>query len=150
MGWYKQSKSQIWQSFLGDPVRYMIDAHDLRVYTTALPNKITVSVTLLHSSFGTVMWQDFWVFKTSELSAAESTFEKVKAVAKDVMDKFRSEGIPTTILHSFLREGVRNIDIERKPSTRIPSINWARSQSGVSDWRSSIYGTRYPTDSEMF
>ncbi len=150
MSWYKQAKQTSWNQSIGDSVRYTIDAHEVKVAMTELPTRTTVSLTLLHASFGTIMWQEFWSYKKGE-DGAKATYDKVAALTKRVVDKFVADATPSPMLHSYLREEVRHLDAEHKPSTRIPSVNWARQQDGVQDWRQSIYGTKYPSSEiEMF
>jgi hypothetical protein len=78
------------------------------------------------------------------MDSAKSTYKRIIAAADKVFEDFRSNEIPNNLLHTYLREAVRFIDLEYKPSCRIPSVDWAREQQGVADWRNSIYGTRYP------
>lgn len=149
MNWYKIAQSQGWQDGwqddLGDIQRYSYDAYSARVFITKLGNeKITVSVGLFHLLNGTCMWQDFWRFKSNEVSKAKSTYAKVKNATEEVFQKFRTNDIPNPMLHTHMRESVRFIDIEHKPTSRIPFVDWARSKECVKDWRSSLYGNRYP------
>jgi hypothetical protein len=149
LNWYKVGQAGGWQEGwrddFGDIQRYIYDAYDCRVYMSKLANeKITVSVSMAHLQYGHIMYQDFWKFDVNDLSSARATYSKVKTAVSDVFEQFRSNDIPNNLLHSYIREKIRYIDIDKKPETRIPCIEWAKSQPGVSDWRSSIYGTRYP------
>ena len=148
MSWMKKAKSGYqsgWTDTLGDVQRYSYDAYCGRVYITNLANKkITVSVQLNHLQEGTCMWQDFWRYEVAEESKARNTFNMVKKAVGKVFDDFKTNDIPNPMLHTYMREAVRNIDIQHKPTSRIPWVDWARSKSCVEDWRKSIYGNRYP------
>jgi Zn-dependent oligopeptidase len=148
MNWYKVAQKgwqEGWHDDFGDIQRYIYDAYDCSVYLSKLANeKITVSVSMTHMQFGHIMYQDFWRFGVKEESEARSTYKKVKAVVSEMFEKFRSNDIPNNLIHSHIREAVRFIDAHRKPTSRIPFVDWAREQKGEDDWRSSIYGTRYP------
>jgi hypothetical protein len=146
MSWYKQAKGSQkgWTDTLGDIQRYMYDAYDCRVFITKTATKITVSVSLAHMMYGHVMWQDFWRFNTDEMPAARKTYRQVKSAVDEIFNNFRTAEIPNPNLHAFLREAVRHIDLIHKPTSRIPSVDWAREHDGVKDWRNSIYGNRYP------
>lgn len=161
MNWYSRelrkqaetgssSNQDWWLEELGDVQRYLTDPYECRVYATTGADKITVSITLVHVFMGVVSWQDFWKFGKHESAAAKSTFKKVSAIAKKVVDDFTDGSKPTQLLHTYLREETRFIDVEHKPESRIPSIDWAREQKGVTDWRNSLYGNRYPTDISGF
>lgn len=136
-----------WMDSIGDAQRYSYDPYDCRVFITKMANKITVSITLMHYFMGGVMWQDFWHFEPGQYKSAKKTYNSVKKAAHDVFNQFQGRTIPTALVHSYLREAVRFIDPEARPTTRIPYIDWSREQPGVSDWRNSIYGNRYPETS---
>lgn len=149
MNWYKIAQSQGWQDgwheTLGDVQRYSYDAYTARVFITKLASeKITVSIGLYHEHNGICMWQDFWRFKISESKQALSTYQEISKIAESIMNTFKTNDIPNPMIHSHLREACRYVDVEHKPSSRIPFVDWAREQDGVKDWRSSIYGNRYP------
>lgn len=147
--WYKTASEGYqtgWTDQFGDMQRYIYDAYEARVFITKTAKKVTVSVSMSHQMYGHTMWQDFWLFEIAEESKAKTTFAEVKKITHQVFEDFRTNEIPNPMLHSFLREAVRHISEENKPTSRIPYVDWAKKQDGVSDWRSSIYGTRYPTE----
>jgi hypothetical protein len=134
-----------WEEALGDVQRYLTDPYECRVYITDGPDKISVSITLIHIFMGVVSWQDFWKFGKNERSAARATFKKVSEIAEKIVGEFGDGSKPTQLLHTYLREACRFIDPQHKPTSRIPHIDWAREQEGETDWRNSLYGNRYPT-----
>lgn len=150
MNWYKQAQSESgwqkgWTDNFGDIQRYVYDAYQCSVYITKLDHeKITVSTSMSHMQFGHVMWQDFWRFKQTQIGEAQKVFASVKSAVQKVFKQFRSNDIPNNLLHSYLREEVRHIGAEYKPKTRVPAIDWAAKIDGSPDWRSNIYGKRYP------
>lgn len=155
MNWYNQLKTASyevrdvgyqdgWTDIFGDMQRYALDAYRCQVFITKTSQKITVSVSVAHDQFGTIVYQEFWKYGLNELTKAKSTFSAVKTVVAKIFDEFESSEIPNNMLHTSVREAVRYIDIDNKPSTRILSIDAARTEKGVVDWRSSLYGNRYP------
>lgn len=150
MSWYKEAQKAGWQEGwtdeFGDLQRYLYDAYTCKVYVTKLADsKITISTTLAHAQYGHMMWQWFWKFDVNDEKGARECYRQVKEAVGDVFQEFRSNEIPNNLLHSYLREAVRPIFEKNRPKTRIPFIDWAFEQTGVADWRNSIYGTRYPT-----
>lgn len=154
MNWYRTAEQfnssedgrQVgWEDAMGDIQRYSYDPYTVRIYKTIVADeKITLALTLSHIWSGGIVWQDFWCFRINEKQKAQTTYQKVTKAADTVFQEFRSNEIPNNLLHTYLREAVRFIDLEHKPTSRIPYIDWAREQNGVADWRNSIYGTRYP------
>jgi hypothetical protein len=134
-----------YEDTMGAVQRYSHDPYAVKVYKTLLgKEKIAVCITLNSLWAGGVIWQDFWAYKTSEGSTAEDTFQRIVKVANEIFNDFRVNEIPNLFLYTHLREACRWLDMEHKPKSRVPYVDWAREQNGVIDWRSSIYGTRYP------
>ena len=153
MNWYKGSQvyeevdagqQNGWGDIFGDVQRYGMDAYRCQVYNTVTAHKITISVSVSLDQFGTIVFQDFWKYDLSEKERAKITYSKIKKAVKDIFDKFETNEIPNSMLHSNIREAVRFIDIKDKPPSRMVWIDAARKQEGVADWRSSLYGNRYP------
>lgn len=135
-----------WMTDLGDVQRYSFDPYQVRVYITKLTERdeVTVSATLHHVWSGGIVFQEFWRYKETELSKAKKGYEKVCKICEAVIEEFRTGQTPNNLIQPHLREELRYIHIENKPTTRIPHVDWARQQPGVQDWRNSIYGNRYP------
>jgi hypothetical protein len=134
-----------WDDTFGDVQRYLYDSYVCRVYATKLAGKkITVSVSLLHLQEGICMWQDFWRFEPTEASAARAVYSEVKKAMADVFEHFKTNAIPNNLLFPHMREACREIAPDKKPSCRIPMVDAARKIQNTTDWRESIYGTRYP------
>jgi hypothetical protein len=152
MAWYGKmikASSGGWQDgfdeTLGDVQRYLYDAFTMRVYITKLAGKkYTVSCSLYHLQEGICMWQDFWRFEATEGDKARRVYKEVSTAVKKVCEDFKTNDIPNPMLHTYMREAVRFIAPEAKPSCRIPHVDWARSIPCESDWRKTLYPNRYP------
>ena len=150
MNWYKVAQSTYqdgWTDTFGDIQRYALDPYRAQVFLTKTSQKITVSVTIAHEQFGLIVWQDFWSFPLNKESEAKKTYGKVHDAVQKIFSAFRGDETPNNMLHTTVREAVRHIDPQYKPDSRVPWVNWARNNDGVSDWRGSIYGVRYPDQS---
>lgn len=142
--WYKIASQTGWTDTFGDIQRYALDPYKCEVYLTKTDRKITVSVNVAHEMYGLVVFQDFWKFSLGEGATAKTVYGQVIDNVKRIFHLFESSETPNNMLHANIREAVRYISPEHKPSTRIPFIDAARHEKGEHDWRSSIYGTRYP------
>jgi hypothetical protein len=158
MSWYRQPSEVSdrndhqhgWMTDLGDVQRYSYDPYQVRVYITTLPKReITIAMTLHHVWSGGIIYQDYWRFDLKEKSAAQTCFKKVCKAAEGVIEHFRIADSPNSLIVPHIREATRFIELDRKPSCRIPYIDWAREHAGVKDWRNSIYGNRYPATDGM-
>jgi hypothetical protein len=149
MNWYKTA-SKGWQQGdsivdSGDVQRYLYDAYQGRVFITNLAGKkITVSVSLFFNHTGTCMWQDFWRFDTGDEKTARKCFAEADKACRKVFDLFKNEEIPTPMLYTYLRNAVLPLYPENRPTSRSIVLDESKRNETVTDWRSSIYGTRYP------
>ncbi len=147
MNWLQLSKTasqEGWSEQFGEVQRFALDAYRCNVYLTKTSHKLAVSVSVNHDMFGLNIYQEFWKYELNEDSSARSTYNKAKTIVAEIFDEFQITEEPNLNLHSRIREAVRDLDKEHKPTTRVPWINAARDVEGVSDWRKSLYGTRYP------
>lgn len=148
MSWFRKA-SNGWQygedDILGDVQRYLYDAYQARVFITNLAGKkITVSVSLYLAQFGTCVWQDFWRFDTNEEKSARECYKKVSKATSKVFDDFKTNVIPNPMIYTHLRNEVLPIFPEKRPTSRNIVLDQSRRLETVQDWRSSIYGNRYP------
>jgi hypothetical protein len=133
-----------WTDQFGEVQRYALDSYRCDVFLTQTNQKYAVSVAVNHDMFGLTVFQEFWKYGLDERQKAEATFSEAKKIVSGIFADFRSSEEPNALLHTYIREAVRHLDADHKPSTRIPWVNNARHVDGEHDWRSSIYGTRYP------
>lgn len=62
------------------------------------------------------------------------------------MELFVKEEMPTPMFWAFLRKATQDIDHDATIRSNIPVINYAEQyrEERSPDWRSNLYGTRYP------
>lgn len=150
MSWYKKAfKQEKWEYGFGDYQRWIIDAYEVKVHLTEVPKKFAVSLTVSNLHDAGIVYQQFWKYSKSDGSRARSTFDSVVKVAKEVVDIFTKgddEQAPNNLIASHLRTLTWDIDRDGLAKTNIPTINYAIDKGEYeSDWRSQIYGKRYPT-----
>lgn len=165
MSWYKTAKfieaagglGGTEDSFLGDNQsatvgtifdvqRYVMDYYITRVSLSKTSKKISVSVVINSGMFGNTIWEQFWFYDLDEFKKAKDTYKKVQDKAKEVISKFVEEEIPTPLYWASVKKATLDIDPEATHRTNIPNINYSKrySKDEEPDWRSSIYGNRYP------
>jgi hypothetical protein len=163
MAWYKKASKSIfaptsesvgksqkrWNANLGDYQRWVVDAYEASVYITQTDYKIAVAVTVNKIHLGTIMLQMFWKYSLKEEKAAEKTYKEVcKAVGK-VFDELSDTESPSSLYESMIRHDCSKIDKEHMAKTNNPIINYSQDVKYERDWRSSIYGNRYPKPGEF-
>lgn len=164
MNWYTRSKinaiiasspapiikvakaiEQEWGTNVGDFQRWVVDAIEVKAFLIETPYKIVISVNVYNGHISEMMYQDFWRFKTGEMALAKSTFKKLCSKMENIIDGFKNGESPNNLVHAYFRSELRKIDSEHLPRTNIPTLNYALDVEYEPDWRSTIYGTRYPT-----
>lgn len=156
MNWYKKliktaegirthdKDQEGWYEFFGDLQRYGMDPYQIRVYSTKTNLKRTVAVVINNNMVGTLMWQKYWMYDLSEESAALKVFKEVIKRSEDVIERFRADESPNTLMWTYLKDALHDVDPEHVTKTNIPYINWSQKIVYEKDARSQIYGNRYP------
>lgn len=167
MNWYQRSQPQgfrktafkqdEWSHYFGDYQRWVIDAYEVRLFKTATDKQITISLNVWSGHVGEMTFQEFWKYDVNQSSKANSAYSEMKKIAQEVVDNFtKGENFeaPSHLIASTLRTKLWDVDREAlvKARSNIPFINYARQKATYeADWRSSLYGNRYPTgDSSGF
>ncbi len=143
-------QEQVTWSF-GDYKRWVIDAYEISCRYTKTRELIVLTLNAWNWHNGIMVCEEFWKYGTDEESVARSDFDKLKHVVAETHKKFTDgdfEEAPNSIITRYLIVNTWDaIDRSRLAKTNIPHINYARQKAEYStDWRSSIYGTRYPNN----
>jgi len=135
-----------------DIQRYVFDSYAVKTALSQTDKKISVSIAANHAFLGTITWDQYWFYDLDEIDKARETYKKVNQVVSDVSTEFIDAGgdMPTPMFWGYLKKKCDDIDNEATIRYNIPSINYANQYRHLSnpDWRSNIYGNRYPKHSE--
>lgn len=162
MAWYKQAfstnkvvnnetKSKLqdeWVVNLGDFQRAPTDAYQCFIHVSETNYKISVCISIMTQHTGTMMLQMFWKYGLDERSAAQKTYNKLKSMVADIVEEIAMNEAPSSLFEGMVRSDCGKVDIEHIAKTNIPHINWTQDVKYERDWRSSLYGNRYPGPSE--
>lgn len=127
-----------------DVQRYKMDSYSIRVGISQTGKKIGVSLLISHGFLGSIGWDAYWIYDLDEMGEARKMFNKINEITGETVDEFVENETPTSIFWPTLRSKVEMLDIDHMTSTNIPHINYAKTIAIEPDWRSNIYGTRYP------
>jgi hypothetical protein len=121
------------------------DGYRARIELTENKNKITLSCRFLSDVYSFALFEDEWHYDKKEIKRALKTFNRIVNVIEDLKMDFEDDETPGPTLQGKAREELRFIDIDRKKPLNNRSLEAARYETGESDWRSSLYGNRYPS-----
>jgi len=137
-----------WGFDLGDYQRWVVDTFRIESFMTKLNDRNVISLHVYNWHVGTMRYQEFWKFGADEEEECKKVYKQVIETCKEVIDELtgpKNEDQPKTIVVSKLRAKVWEIARDRLPRTNIPHINYYYDKAKPEeDWRSSIYGNRYP------
>lgn len=129
---------------MGDAMRYTMDSHDINIALNKTSNNIVVSLTMGSAYVGTYILDSFWSYELNEESKAKNLYKKLGQTIRPLVRDFINNKMPTSLLCPYIKEATFNMDRENVVRTNIPSINYSYDIAPEKDWRSTIYGNRYP------
>jgi len=162
MAWYKRafttktvvnseetSKLQSeWTVSMGDFQRAPTDAYMCYAHLSETLYKVSVSLTVVTQHSGMIMLQIFWKYGLDEKTQAKKTFEGIKKAISEIVEEITINEAPSALFESMIRSDCSKIDTSKIAKTNIPHINWSQQTTYERDWRSTLYGNRYPTPNE--
>lgn len=153
MSWYKKSQfdfkhQKSLNETIGDIQRYVLDPYHFEVYISKTSKKYSVSIVGQHNYLGSYIYNKFWLFKLNEEERAQNVYKEVSQKLKDIMEDFVENEIPTSCIFPRLNSAFKHLEKDHTIRHNIPFLNYAKDIEVVNDWRSSIYGKRYPSYNE--
>lgn len=85
-----------------------------------------------------------WSFEDDESELASRVYHRICNEVDDVKSDFDRSMAPVSVVASKVREAVKPISVNHQEKTNILSLDEAKREPGVGDWRYSLYGNRYP------
>ena len=158
MSWYKQSQSNPKDmipdgqkgtvAVVFDIQRYGFDNYFIRTALTKTDDNISVSLVITHGDLGNTVFSTYWYYDENESSTSKKCYDAVNKVLQKIITQFSQERMPTNMIWPYIKDGVSNIDKDHETHYGIPHLNYAKNIVISPDWRSNIYGTRYPKHTE--
>tara|TARA_Y100000034_G_scaffold134024_1_gene201336 strand:- start:5115 stop:5714 length:600 start_codon:yes stop_codon:yes gene_type:complete len=133
-------------AILFDIQRYVMDSYTTKIAMSKTNNKFGIALMTNHNFLGTIAWDEYWTYGLDEFDQARDTYDKLNVIVSEVSQEFAMNETPTSIFWPTLRSRIEmEIDPGKRNHTNIPVVNYARQVTQIApDWRSNIYGNRYP------
>lgn len=129
---------------LYDVQRYKLDGYVVKIALSETKHKNVLGIIVTHGSLGSITWSRYWYYGKNELKTAKGDLKKVCNVITEKLDEFVQDELPSSMFWPYIREATADIAPENLMHTNIPYFNYSRDLRYNPDWRSNIYGTRYP------
>jgi hypothetical protein len=120
------------------------DGYNTKIQFTESHTGIEIRAVILSDIRGFPLYTENWIYPLDEKKRAYKTYNRIVNVIEDLKVEYEDEGYPGPTLQGLVRENLRFIDIDRKKNTNNRTLEAAKYEPGEADWRSSLYGNRYP------
>lgn len=124
------------------------DLYVLKIFLRFVDDQYRIRLILVSSILAYPALDMTWVFENSQYSTAARVFHRICDEADYIKTHTDENTIPLQILAASIREAVKPISVSHQETTHIPFIDESAREPGVSDWRESLYGDRYPKNSK--
>ena len=121
------------------------DGYTCKVQLTESKSRIVLTAVFMNEVHSFPLYSEAWKYPKEETKRAVKTFNRCVNVVEDLKAEYEDDDIPGPTLQGMAREALRYVDIDRKNVTPSRSLEAAKYLDGVSDWRSSLYGNRLPS-----
>ena len=129
---------------LYDVQRYKLDGYVVKIALSETKHKNVLGIIVTHGSLGSITWTRYWYYDKNELGTAKNDLKKVCGIIQDNLNDFVKNETPSSLFWPHIREATADMAPEKLMHTNIPYFNYSRDLRYNPDWRTNIYGTRYP------
>lgn len=121
------------------------DTYELELYLRKFEEgNYKIKLTLMSRYLSAPALEMVWIFEEEEYELASRVFHRICDEVDEVKTHYDGSMMPASTLAAQIREYVKPISMNHREKTNIPTIDESHKEAGVSDWRNSLYGDRYP------
>ena len=130
---------------IADRNRYETDKSDINLAIRETEEGYSISCMVYASHVGVAAYVQYWHYKKDEFEKALQTFNRVKKASTRMGRESDHTHIPMSVIIPMFRSGLQDIDIEHRERSGVYNFNQSLEVAAEGDWRTTIYGPRYPT-----
>ena len=131
-------------AIFADLDRYMSDRFECYVAFRGTKYGFDVSFHVLHAQSGVASYVQYYHYKDGEYVVAKKTFEELKVISDGLVKEVEDNRIPFSNIGPMSRNALREVDVIHKESSGVQSFNQNLLLEQAPDWRTTLYGNRYP------
>lgn len=129
---------------IADVDRYATDKYFANLTLQETDKIYSIGFQLYNYQVGITGAVQYWHYEKNDFERAKRTFEKVKTVLKKTMTKIEYYRPPMAVITPMIRSAIQPIDVGRKERSGNYFYNWFEELAKEPDWRTTLYGNRYP------
>lgn len=139
-----KKEKNFYERVIEDVNRYEIDQYALKVAFQETHSQISIGFQVNNAQIGIAGYVDYWHFNKKQHKVAQQTFETIKKIIDDIAEVFEYNRPPMAIISPICRNALQNVAIEHKERSGNYFFNWYQQLNHEADWRTTLYGNRYP------
>lgn len=129
---------------INDVDRYTSDQYKIIVQIAESLDKYSIGLHMFNSHVGICGQGQYWHYKKRESSKAKKTFAKITNIVQKLRDEIEYTRPPMAIIAPMFRSAMHYIDYPHRERSGVYHYNWFEELPKEADWRSTLYGKRYP------
>ena len=129
---------------ISDVDRYATDKYEANLALQETQNLYSIGFQMYNYQLGVTGAVQYWHYEKNELDRAKRTFNEIKTALKNIMQDIEYHRPPMAVITPMVRAAIQPIDVERKERSGNYFYNWFEELAKEPDWRTTIYGNRYP------
>lgn len=129
---------------IADVDRYATDKYFANLTLQETDKLYSIGFQMYNYQVGITGSVQYWHYEKNELSQAKKTFKELKRVLAKTMSKIEFHRPPMAVITPMVRAAFQPIDLRHKERSGNYFYNWFEELSKEPDWRTTLYGNRYP------
>lgn len=129
---------------IADVDRYATDKYFANLTLQETDKLYSIGFQMYNYQVGITGAVQYWHYEKEELAEAKKTFKELKKVLTKTMSKIEYHRPPMAVITPMIRAAFQPIDLRHKERSGNYFYNWFEELPKESDWRTTLYGNRYP------
>lgn len=126
---------------------YNKDTYTVKVFLRFINDEYRIRLLIVSDILSYPALDMIWIFGEKEYDLATRVFHRIADEVDYVKTHNDNHNIPASTLAAKVRESVKPISIKHQEKKNILWLDEVNKEAGVSDWRKSLYGNRFPNES---
>ncbi len=139
------NSKDVYTSLIRKNDRYASDPYRVWISKSANNDGHSLVLEVKAERDGMVAYSDIWKYGSGDSSVLENMFNALIDVTSQIKQEVELNNLPTALIVPLFKKSTRFLDLgNRESSNGVGPYRWDQLDDKEYDWRSTIYGNRYP------
>lgn len=129
---------------IADVDRYATDKYFANLTLQETSKLYSIGFQMYNYQVGITGAVQYWHYEKNEFAQAKKTFKELKKVLAKTMSKIEFHRPPMAVITPMIRAAFQPVDLRHKERSGNYFYNWFEELPKEPDWRTTLYGNRYP------